>query len=139
MSDDIRQRIAYSDGYKYRLEAPYYAQTGIRPAEAILTRYVKLLPSGYISIAEGYCWDGATNAPDWPCAMRASLIHDAAYQLIGAGLLDPSYRKDADELFRRMCAEDGMRGWMASVWHAAVQKFGPKGGSRPKPTKYAPR
>lgn len=37
-----------------------------------------------------------------------------------------------------MCKEDGMRGWMAGIWHGAVQKFGPKGGSKPKEIKYAP-
>lgn len=139
MTDPSGQRIAYTDGYKYRLEEPYYVQTGICPPVAIVTRYVKLLPSGYMAIAAGYCWDGATNAPDWRCALRSSLTHDALYQLIGLGLLDASFRKDADAVFQRMCAEDGMQGWMASIWHKAVQTFGPKGGSTPKVTKYAPR
>lgn len=131
-------RLAYSDGYKYRVRAPYYMNVGIHPPAPVGTRFVRLLPSGDLCLYEGYAWDGATNAPDWTCAIRPSAVHDALYQLIGLGLIGPEHRKTADDLFGRMCREDGMAGWMSAIWHKAVSKFGPKGGSRPKPTLYAP-
>lgn len=140
MTDPSGQRIAYTDGYKYRLEEPYYVQTGICPPVAIVTRYVKLLPSGYMAIAEGYCWDGASGPTlDSPSALRASLQHDATYQLIGLGLLPVSCRATADKLFVETCIKDGMNPIRAHLWYRMVRWFGPRGGSPPKPTKLAPR
>lgn len=47
--------------------------------------------------------------------MRGSLVHDALYQLMRQGHLDPDkYRETAVDLLRTMCREDGMsaiRAW----------------------------
>jgi hypothetical protein len=47
--------------------------------------------------------------------MRGSLVHDALYQLMREGLLDPEqWREPADSLLRAICREDGMsaiRAW----------------------------
>ena len=47
--------------------------------------------------------------------MRGSLVHDALYQLMRQGHLDPEeHREIADEELRRICQEDGMsaiRAW----------------------------
>lgn len=131
--------IVYTDGWKYRLERPYSVVVDIRPARLVGNGWVTLDPSGVLTISDGYCWDGATHAPDWDCAKRPSAVHDALYQLIGLGMISRDYRPYADQLFRAMCAEDGMTGKMAALWHKAVSWFGPKGGSRPKPLKFAPR
>lgn len=67
-----------------------------------------------MTISEGYMWDGATVAIDTEAFMRASLVHDALYQLIREGRLDKSYKGYADNLMHQICLEDGMsriRAW----------------------------
>ena len=131
-------RIAYRDGYKYQLADYYSIQTTMRPRAPIITEWITLGQDGVLTIRAGYAWDGATNAPDWNCAKRPSLVHDALYQLIGFGFLATNQRAYADALFQQLLTEDGMRGRMAAIWHRAVSTFGPKGGSTPKPVKFAP-
>lgn len=139
MSDTPRvERIAYRDGYRYQLAESYAVDVRLYPAARIETTYITLDTDGVLTIRDGYAWDGATNAPDWDCAKRPSAVHDALYQLIGLGLLPRETRAHADRVFRDMCKEDGMSGWMSALWHTAVQKFGPKGGSAPKVVKHAP-
>ena len=55
--------------------------------------------------------------------MRASLVHDALYQLIRMGKLHPSYREAIDNLLYQICLEDGMWKWRAQTWCWAVKKF----------------
>ena len=57
---------------------------------------------------KGYAWDGADLCPEVKAVMRASLEHDAVYQLIRKRELPRSWRAEADRLFRRLCIEDGM-------------------------------
>ena len=83
----------------------------------------------YISIAnnrlkckERYAWDGASFiAFDTRTIMRASLFHDALYNLIKMGKLDKYYRKYADELFRTICLQDGMLSFRAWYCYQAVR------------------
>lgn len=87
--------------------------------------WLSLLPNGELWMKSGYLWDGPSGvAIDTPTFMRASLVHDALYQLIKQGLLPKSARKKADAEMRRICREDGM-GWFRS-WYAwaAVRVFG---------------
>jgi len=87
-----------------------------------------------LSIKPGYCWDGSSSiAIDSDKDMRASLVHDALYQLMRMGILDyKTQRKAADELYRDMCVEDGM--WKVRAWwrYKAIRKGGEKF-TRPQP------
>lgn len=135
------ERIAYSDGWKYRLEANYELATGILPPHGtpVQLDYVALTEDGVLRVARGYCWDGPSGPThDGPESLRAALVHDAGYQLMGAGLLPVSMRDQWDALFLRILEQDGM-GWVRrSVWYRAVRWFGPRAGSREKPVRYAP-
>ena len=82
---------------------------------------------GRMTIRAGYAWDGASgpaiNTETFRCG---SLIHDALYQLIREGALPQSFRKQADQILREICIEDGM--WRVRAWwvYRAVRVFGGK-------------
>ena len=86
---------------------------------------IYLNPDGRLLIKKGYAWDGASG-PTWdsPCTMRGSLIHDALYQLMRAGLLSQSSRPMADKVLEDVCREDGMWALRAKTWFAAVRLAG---------------
>jgi hypothetical protein len=79
---------------------------------------------GWLHIAKGYEWDGATGYPDVIQIIRASLVHDALYDLIREGVLNKNHRKKADKLFRKICLEDGMGKWEAWRVYTAVRLWG---------------
>jgi hypothetical protein len=121
MSDCIR----YAEGYKYQLRETYSVKVGIYPKVAVSTHWLALDCAGNLTIAEGYAWDGASG-PTWDskCSMRASLVHDALYQLMRLGLLSAEkYRPVADALFQRICVQDKMWRIRAAAWHWAVRNF----------------
>ena len=57
------------------------------------------LNGNHIIIRDKYNWDGPSGPTvDTKNSMRASLVHDALYQLIRIGQLDKRYRKKADKV-----------------------------------------
>lgn len=140
MSQPRTIRVAYRDGYRYQLAAPYTHQTTLRPPAPIVTQWITLDREGLLTIVAGYAWDGASGPTiDGASSVRAALVHDVLYQLIGLGFLDAATAKPyADDLFGRLLEQDGMPWWRRGAWHAAVKWFGPRGGSVPKPVKFAP-
>jgi hypothetical protein len=117
--------IHYAEGYKYQLRDTYTIKTGIRPLTAVSTHFLALDCDGNLTIAEGYAWDGASG-PTWDskCSMRASLVHDALYQLMRLELLSAEkHRAAADALFERICVQDKMWRIRAAAWHWAVRNF----------------
>lgn len=127
MADCIR----YSPGYKYQLRAGYAVRLPeladpLRPP--IVTDWLELDPDGTLRFRPGYAWDGASGPTyDSKSSMRPSLGHDGLYQLMRMGLLSMAYREIVDEIFKRMCLEDGMWSWRATLWHMAVRTFGKPG------------
>lgn len=119
--------IRYREGYEYQLVESYVHQlkTPIRPEAFIDAKLIRLDTSGELYILEGYAWDGPSGpAFDTPAFMRASLVHDALYQLMRENYLPKSWRDEADEELRLTCLEDGMWKIRASWCYAAVRKFG---------------
>lgn len=141
MSDTPRvDRIAYRDGYRYQLADYYTLDVRLIPAAPIVTEWITLDQHGVLTIRAGYAWDGPSGPTvDSSCAMRASLVHDALYQLIGLHLLPTATRAHADRIFLELCEADGMGLVRRTVWHRMVRWFGPRGGSDDKPVRYAPR
>ncbi len=114
--------IRYSEGYKYQLEALYACETPVT-GTLIEDDLFTLYESGLLVIRKGFAWDGASGPTfDSKSSMRASLVHDVFCVCMRDGRL--SYEKWQDtvnELFRQQCIEDGMWGWRANLWHAAVE------------------
>ncbi len=102
--------ILYRSGYKYQLASNYSISSGIRPKKNVDMKFIKLDTQGNLRILEGYAWDG----PSGPVAdtkenMRASLVHDALYQLMRKRKLTAKAHKDkADRLFKKLCIQDGL-------------------------------
>ena len=108
------ETIAYRSGYKYQLAEDYRLKTGVLNFE-ISADYIQLSTNGSMTIKAGYAWDGPSGpAIDTKNTMRGSLIHDAFYQLMRAGLIPESCRKQIDKLYRSLCLEDGM--WKVRAW-----------------------
>lgn len=86
-----------------------------------------------LHIQEGYAWNGCTpkrwvwpfgwmGTPDFESTRLASLCHDVAYQF-SATRHFPLNRSDVDATFYHMIAMKGDE-QLASIYHAAVRKFG---------------
>lgn len=118
--------ILYRAGYKYQLKQDYYIYIGINPEELIETQFLKLDSDGLFTIKSGYAWDGASGpAPDVDCVMRASLVHDALYQLIRDSYLDETpNKKIADQLFRDICIIDDMPKFITHLLYIGLRLFG---------------
>ena len=127
-------RILYREGYKYQLNQAYHVQLDhIRPPDVnIVAPLLLLTRDGRLTIRYGYAWDGASGpARDTKDAMRASLVHDALYQLCRMGVLSTSlWREEIDAVFKRMLETDGMGRFRRWYWHRAVRRYARKGASR---------
>lgn len=120
----FRQIIKYRNGYKYQLSEDAKTDTPLRPDSIITSPYIILAPDGELLCYAGYAWDGATCCPDVNSIIRASLFHDALYQLIRIGRISPAEKAVADKLMMRHCIEDGMPRLMAKAVHLALKRYG---------------
>ena len=112
------------DRYKYRLAKGYIQQVDIAIDLSIFTAYIGLDSSGVLDLREGYVWDGPSGpAIDTASFLRASLVHDALYQLMREGELSISYRKQADQIMRQIALDDRMPPWRARYAYRAVRWF----------------
>ena len=117
--------IHYKSGYKYQLCESYSVSVSIKPSGDIVTDYVRLTKDGILSMVKGYAWDGPSGpAVDTKEFMRASLVHDALYQLIRLGLLSLCCREFADLELLRICREDGMSKWYSYIAYLVVRALG---------------
>ena len=123
MSNDF---IEYRSGYKYQLANDYDIRITIKPTEDIDIQFISLDKKGNLKVKSGYAWDG-TSGPviDTDMNLRASLVHDALYQLMRLRKLKASEHKNkADKLFRTMCKQDGVSSMVAQVYYEALKKLG---------------
>lgn len=121
----MRKGIAYHDGYKYQLAENYTIQTPLRPERVVSSQFILLTTDGRLFILGGYAWDGPSGpVSDVKEFMRASLVHDALYQLMREGLLPQSAKPIADELMKQLCLEDGMAYPLAEIAYQGVEHFG---------------
>lgn len=120
----IKKTIYYKSGYKYQLYKNYRTKIDIL-GHNIHTKYI-ILENGKLLIKKGYCWDGASGPTiDTKNSMRASLVHDALYQLCRMCYLDSTeYKNKIDKIFYNICIEDGMLRFRAWLWYIGVRKFG---------------
>ena len=114
--------MRYKAGYKYQLAETYSIAL---PWLAIQPNHAAdflLVDGATLTIERGYCWDGASG-PTWDSksSMRASLVHDALYQLMRLGVLPEACRKHADDTLYDLCLEDGMFKPRAWAWWKAVR------------------
>ena len=116
-------KIRYKAGYKYQLYETYSIQTDITPLSGIKTAFIRLTADGILTINSGYAWDGPSGPTiDTLNSMRASLVHDALYQLHREQRLEHQRRK-SDRLFYKILKEDGMWKFRAKIWYRSVRRW----------------
>ena len=125
-------RISYRSlsRYKYQLQDSYVCDTNIALLDDVASHggYVVVMRNGTMVIGKGYAWDGASGPTiDTESTMRASLIHDAWYQLMREGLVSTDLRQYVDELFKIHCLEDGMSKFRAWYYYWGVRIGGAYG------------
>lgn len=121
--------IRYRSDYKYQLAEAYKISIPIKPKINITTQFIDLDTDGNLTVKNAYAWDGPSGpVKDTKENMRASLIHDALYQLMRnveeTGLSSRTHRKAADQLFKDICKADGVSNFWASAWYKGLRKFG---------------
>lgn len=122
----MKKCITYKSGYKYQLKQSYSLVIPIKPELAIKVEFISLATDGTLSIKTGYAWDGPSGPTiDTLNFMRGSIVHDALYQLMRNGKLDPTtHREKADRLLQEHCKEDGMSSIRAWWVYCGVRIFG---------------
>lgn len=121
-----REYIRYRAEYKYQLANSYKLNIPVYPGTDVETDFIDLDTSGNLLVKKGYAWDGPSGPViDTEENMRASLVHDALYQLMRNTYLSArTHRKAADQLFKDICKEDGVSNFRASVYFKSLRKFG---------------
>lgn len=111
-------------GYKYQLAESIAIRLGVLvDVEFEHARFS--LHDGVLTIAAGYCWDGASGPTyDDKKNMTPSLVHDVLYQAIRLGLLPPDRRADADYALNQLSRERGMGNFRRWVWFTGLNFFG---------------
>lgn len=130
--------ILYREGYKYVLLDDFQIQLRhVRPKANIVTPQIELTAEGLLTVRKGYAWDGASGPTfDTRSSMRASLVHDALYQLIREGqLLFEEDRPRADQELEWIGRLDGMWTARAGTWLRMLGRFG---GSSARPSAIKP-
>lgn len=116
--------VYYVEGVKYQTTEDFIARVSIR-GKRVERGFIFLFPNGDLVIQKGYAWDGASGPTiDGPESMRASLVHDALYDLIGSGHLSLEDRDEADADLHKLLIEDGMNPLRAKIWTEMVGMFG---------------
>jgi hypothetical protein len=128
-----KSHIRYRSGYKYQLATSYSIPITIKPKKEIKTKFIELDTTGTLTIKEGYAWDGPSGpVVDTKENMRASLVHDALYQLMRLKKLSATAYKDkADKIFKNICITDGIPKKIASAYYLGL-KLGGKPATDPK-------
>jgi hypothetical protein len=100
--------MRYRGGYKYQLAADERFHVAFRPRHDIVTPRIWLTTDGTLTVRDGYAWDGVSGPViDRKTNMRASLCHDALYQLMRMTRLPCEQWRIADGEFARLLNEDG--------------------------------
>ena len=121
-----RGYIRYRGDYKYQLASEYRIKITILPTEDIATDFIDLNVDGELKVKNSYAWDGPSGPViDTKENLRASLVHDALYQLMRLEKLKSrTYRKTADKIFRNICKKDGVSSVTANIYYNALRRFG---------------
>ena len=115
--------MKYKKGYKYQLHEDYTIKVTIT-GSVVLQRFYTLDMDGTLVVFKGYAYDGLTNALDTKGAMTAALVHDVLYQMIRNGQIAEGFRRNADNMFWRLCIKNGTGRFRAWYMHKAVRLMG---------------
>lgn len=114
----------YKSGYKYQLMEDEFFLVGIFPLEPFDTKFISMQVDGKILVKAGYAWDGPSGPTyDSKNSMRASLLHDALYQLMRQEYIGLEWREQCDKELDRILKLDGMWAFRRWYWMRGVRWF----------------
>lgn len=116
-------KIYYRELHKYKyITTQTYVQQLPDCWPQVSTEFISINEWRRLRIESGYAWDGPSG-PTWDTksSLRASLVHDALYQLIRLGKIPMKCKASADELLYTIGAADGMYKWRAWMWYQGVK------------------
>lgn len=126
--------MKYKAGYKYQLVEDEITIIPFFPIKDIYTHFINFVchndllegDKGVLTIKTDYAWDGPSGPTiDTDNFITPSLIHDALYQLMREGHLDPiTYKEPADRLLVQMCEDRGMNPIRRWWTYRGVFRFG---------------
>ena len=94
--------------YKYQLTRDFSIHINLEAPD--FAHELFEFSKGFLYIYTGYRWDGPSGPTfDTKENMRGALIHDVLYQSMRLGILDQSFRDDADRILRDLMLEDYQR------------------------------
>jgi hypothetical protein len=148
------KRSYYKKGYKYRsvkndsIQLPIQAGRGY-PSRAnwndkrgvwYCGRCIEIMPEGLMTVLDSYSWDGCSGPSiNRKSNHRAGKFHDAGYECIRNGLLDEeTWRPIFDQVFMKLCIEDGMWEWLAEKEYQVLRAFGREAATKPRKVYEAP-
>jgi len=122
------QQIEYDNitRMKYRVTEDIEYKSKIIPPNGIdiVAPFAKLHSDGVQVLYKGFCYDGATGAPDTPGVMRPAAFHDFICKLVEDRVLPVEYRRQGDDMFRDLLIEEGFDNYLADIYHKAVVTWG---------------
>ena len=130
--------MRYRKGYKYKtceghkIEVPFDVEISPVPEYPAGNRFV-FYKEGYLYIANGYAWNGASGIPDTKYTLYPSLIHDAWYQLIRERAVYMYTKTYADKWFGDLCHERGLNRLASDLLIVGLGVLGDRG-TRELPT-----
>ena len=115
--------------YNYQLREDFSYDLGRTfPEGPIQNEFILISAEGLITIKKHYAWDGVSGPViDTQANLKASLVHDALYQLMREARLDHLiYREWSDRLFMEMCRKGGVMDAIAGLYFKGLSWFGAK-------------
>ena len=123
----IKRRIfcyAYIGNYKYVLRENLNLKTVI-VGYSVENEYFALDTDGLLTIYSGYSWDGVSGPMiDSDNSMLGGCVHDALYQMIRMGLIEPMEKEFADLIMKQLFIRCGMSKIRAGYAYYGVKWFG---------------
>jgi hypothetical protein len=106
--------IQYHTDYHYILAKTYTIDVPIMESASLDTGLVEL-DNGRLTIHQGFAWNGTTGAIDTKTRARASLVHDALWQLMVHDKISKDYKDVVDDVFLKIAEEDGENSIVLSI------------------------
>ncbi len=111
-------------GYKYQLAEDVSVAVPLFADVTVISKWFTL-KRGVLTVTAGYCWDGPSGPTyDSENSMLPSLVHDALYQMIRAGLIAEDRAGDADYELDRLSRDRGMSAFRRLIWFNGLSLFG---------------
>ena len=120
--------MKYQKVQGFRVYEDWSYQTEIATDRIIRTYYIDLV-EGLLIMKRGFCYEGSAPGPKWLLktlgilgkkSKRGYCAHDAIYDLIRNGHLEPFWKEPADSLMHEIHLKDKMARPAAKIVYKAV-------------------